>query len=135
MGCIVNTYGYYFFNFLCYYIYIWELFKKDFFMDILKKINRLRIERNWSIYRLSVESGVSQSTLNNMFSRETLPSITSLECICSAYGITLSEFFKEDNTVSQTESEQELLSLYRSSSKETQDCIFHLLRELSKKSN
>ena len=36
-------------------------------MDVLKKINKLRIDRNWSVYRLSVESGVSQSTLTNMF--------------------------------------------------------------------
>jgi transcriptional regulator with XRE-family HTH domain len=99
-------------------------------MDILKKINQLRIERNWSIYRLSVESGISQSTLNNMFNRETLPSITTLECICSAYGITLSEFFKEEITFS--DSEQELISLYRSASNPTKESILTLLREISK---
>ena len=99
-------------------------------MDILKKINMLRFEWNWSIYRLSIESGLSQSTLTNMFNRETLPSITSLECICSAYNITLSEFFKEDESLP-TEKEQELLAMYRSSSKETQNSIYYLLREIS----
>ncbi|MBO5362919.1 MAG: helix-turn-helix transcriptional regulator, partial [Clostridia bacterium] len=64
-------------------------------MDVLKRINQLRLERNWSIYRLSVESNIPQSTLTNMFNRETLPSITTLECLCSAFGITLAEFFND----------------------------------------
>ena len=102
-------------------------------MDILKKINQLRIERDWSIYRLSIESGLSQSTLTNMFNRETLPSITTLECICGAYGISMAEFFTEEDSVLPTESEQELLALYRSASKETRKCILFLLNELSQK--
>ncbi len=65
-------------------------------MDILKRINELRKERNWTIYRLADESGVSQSTLSNMFSRETLPSISTLEQLCGAFNITLSQFFEED---------------------------------------
>ena len=64
-------------------------------MDVLKKINTLRLQRNWSVYRLSVESGIPQSTLTNMFNRETLPSITTLECICNAFHITMSDFFLE----------------------------------------
>ncbi len=62
-------------------------------IDILRKINKMRLDRNWSIYRLSVESEVPQSTLTNMFNRETLPSITTLSSICKAFNISLSEFF------------------------------------------
>lgn len=65
-------------------------------MDVLKKINKMRLDRDWSIYRLSLESGIPQSTLTNMFNRETLPSITTLQLICDAFGVTLSEFFYED---------------------------------------
>ena len=101
-------------------------------MNVLRKINRLREERDWSIYRLSVESGVSQSTLTNMFNRRTLPSITTLECICSAFGMTMSEFFEEEKTVSAEVAEKELLSLYRSSSSEAKKAVLALLRELSK---
>ena len=66
-------------------------------MNVLKKINRMRLERRWSIYRLSIESGIPQSTLTNMFNRETLPSIATLEMLCGAFGVTMSEFFSEDN--------------------------------------
>ena len=68
-------------------------------MDILKKINQLRINRNWSVYRLSVEAGLPQSTITNMFNRETLPSIVTLQSICNAFGITLSEFFEEEKSI------------------------------------
>lgn len=36
-------------------------------MDALRKINQMRLERGFSVYRLSVESDVPQSTLINMF--------------------------------------------------------------------
>lgn len=101
-------------------------------MDILKKINRLRLERDWSIYRLSVESGISQSTLTNMFNRETLPSITTLECICNAFGISMSDFFKEATATESFDTEQELVDLYRASSDEVKASIMTLLRETSK---
>ncbi len=101
-------------------------------MDVLKKINKIRIERNWSVYRLSVESGISQSTLTNMFNRETLPSITTLECICSAFGMTLSEFFLEDKETKITD-ETEILALYRSAPEEVKSAIAVLLRKVSDK--
>lgn len=65
---------------------------------ILNKIDRLRTERNWSIYKLAEEAGLTQSTVANMFARDTLPSIKTLEALCSALGISLSEFFAEDNS-------------------------------------
>jgi len=102
-------------------------------MDILKKINQLRIERQWSIYRLSVESDISQSTLTNMFNRETLPSITTLESLCQAFGITMSDFFADENDSEKLSSEEkELIKMYRTASSEARDSIKTLLRELNK---
>ncbi len=100
-------------------------------MDILKKINQLRLERNWSIYRLSVESNISQSTLTNMFNRETLPSITTLECLCNAFGITMAEFFAEQLPTINTASEQELLELYRAIPEDAKQTILSLLHTLA----
>ena len=102
-------------------------------MDVLKKINKLRLNRGWSVYRLSVESGISQSTLTNMFNRETLPSITTLECLCNAFGITVSEFFSEPNQKTDDRSEQEMLALYQALSEDTKQSILTILRELAKK--
>lgn len=62
-------------------------------MDVIKRINALMEERGWSEYRLSQESGLSTSTIANMHRRNTVPSITTLESICNAFGITLAQFF------------------------------------------
>lgn len=101
-------------------------------MDVLKKINRLRLERGWSIYRLSVDSGISQSTLNNMFNRETLPSITTLECLCSAFDISMSEFFADEVNSSDSD-EEELIKLYRQTSNEGKSAVLNILRQLAQK--
>lgn len=73
------------------------------YMDILKKIDELRRARGWSVYKLAEESGLTQSTLANMFARGTQPTISTLESICKAYGISLAEFFSDNqptNTIS-----------------------------------
>ena len=96
-------------------------------MDVLRKINKMRLDRERSIYRLSLESGISQSTLTNMFNRETLPSITTLECICNAFCITMSEFFREDSGVN---ANNELLSLYNSLDENLKTSVLTIIKHL-----
>lgn len=119
---------------ICVIIYTYGAFyeKGGYRMHILKKINQLRIERGWSIYRLSVESGIPQSTLTNMFNRETLPSITTLECLCEAFGISMSSFFAETDEIPPND-EKELLALYAGVSDEAKQAVLSLLKELHKK--
>lgn len=68
-------------------------------MDVLDRLNRLREARGWSMYRLSIESGLSQSTIANVFQRNAMPGIDTLEKICQGFRITLSQFFAEDEMV------------------------------------
>ena len=65
-------------------------------------------ERSWTIYRLAKESNVAWTTIRNMFARDTEPSITTLESLCKGMGITLVQFFDEDNSMGLS-SEQVLL--------------------------
>ncbi len=102
-------------------------------MDALKKINRMRLERGWTIYRLSVESDVPQSTLINMFNRETQPSIATLEAICKGFGITLAEFFTETEDDQQAEIPEDYLTeLFYALPKESQKLVYRLMKELSR---
>ncbi len=78
-------------------------------MNTLKIIRKLLDDRNWSMYKLSKFSGVSQSTLSNMFSRNNDPSISTLEHICKAFGITLSEFFANDGELVVLTKEQSVI--------------------------
>ena len=66
-------------------------------MDAIKRIDQLMAERNWTDYKLSLESGLSSSTIANIHRRNTIPSIATLEAICHAFGISLSQFFADEN--------------------------------------
>ena len=46
-----------------------------------------------SKYKLSQLSGISQSSLGRIMAQENLPSLITLEKICTALGVTLSQFF------------------------------------------
>ena len=63
-------------------------------MDVIKRIEDLMKERNWTDYKLSKKSGLSSSTIANMRRRNTIPSIPTLETICEAFGISLAQFFQ-----------------------------------------
>ena len=77
-------------------------------MDAQKRIRQLMEERNWTDYRLAKESGLSHSTVTNMFNRNNAPTLPTLEAVCKAFGITLSQFFTE-NSASELTEEQHLL--------------------------
>ncbi len=77
-------------------------------MDVKARLKALMNERSWTIYRLAKESNVAWTTIRNMFSRDTEPSITTLESLCKGMGITLVQFFDEDNSMGLS-SEQVLL--------------------------
>lgn len=66
-------------------------------MNILDKIVKLREARGWSEYQLAERSGLTQSTISTWYRKDMIPSITSLERICTAFNISLSQFFLEDN--------------------------------------
>ena len=93
-------------------------------MEVLEKIEQLRKEKGWSINYLAMESGLTQSTLNNLYSRNTEPKISTLRAICGAFKITLSDFFKEE------ENEDELIQRVRVLSKENRKALLQLVKNL-----
>ena len=62
------------------------------------RIRQLMAERGWTIYRLAQESGLSQTTISNIFKRNNQPSLPTVNAICDACGITLAQFFTENDT-------------------------------------
>lgn len=75
-------------------------------MDTLARVRQYMTERGWTEYRLAKEAGLSHSTITNMFSRQTAPSVPTLEAICNGFGITLSQFFSEDGNLVELTNEQ-----------------------------
>ena len=77
---------------------------------IVEKIDKMRIQRGWSVYKLSLEAGLSQQTIRQWFTTNTIPSITNLEMICEVFGVTLAEFFAEGELI---EARDEIKDLYK----------------------
>lgn len=101
-------------------------------MNILEKIRKFRIERNWTEYQLAEKSELPQSTISSWYRKNQIPSIPSLEKICNAFGITLAQFFTDDNTeiVSLTKQQSELLHEWNRLTENQKKIIFQLLKEM-----
>ena len=97
-------------------------------MDAKARIKELMAERNWSEYRLAIASGLSQSTVANIFNRNTTPSVATLESICAGFGITLAQFFAEGDMVELTAEQKEMFSTWSSLSKDQKEVLNQLIR-------
>lgn len=70
--------------------------------DVLGRLAELRDERGWTNYRLAKNSGLPQSSLITWFSRNVIPPFESIEKMCNALDISLSEFFDENEKYGKT---------------------------------
>ena len=96
-------------------------------MDAKARIRELMQERDWSEYRLAIASGLSQSTVANIFNRNTTPSVATLESICAGFGITLSQFFAEGDMVELTAEQKEMFAAWSTLTKEQKNVINNLI--------
>ena len=95
---------------------------------VLTTITAYREERGWTEYQLAERSGLPQSTISSWYTKNAVPTIPSLEKICTVFGITLSQLFsKENEAVVLTESQQKLLKRWAGLSKEQQAIVFTLI--------
>ena len=96
-------------------------------MDVHKRLRQLLNERGWTEYRLSKKCGLSESTLANIFRRNTMPSITTLEAICNGLGITLAQFFAEDDTVELTPELKNLFDKWIALTPEQKNAVYSMV--------
>ena len=101
-------------------------------MDAKARIRELMAERKWSEYRLAIASGLSQSTVANIFNRNTTPSVATLESICAGFGITLAQFFAEGEMVELTEEQREMFSAWSTLTKEQKEALQQLILGMKK---
>jgi len=99
--------------------------------DILVTITEYREERGWTEYQLAEHSGLPQSTISSWYRKNMMPTIPSLEKICTAFGITLSQLFAEgDVPVSLTDSQQKLLARWSRLTADQQAVVFALIDKM-----
>ena len=97
-------------------------------MDVLERLRGLLDERGWTEYRLAKECGLSESTIANIFRRNSVPSITTLESICNGFGITLSQFFADGDMVELTPQAKELFDNWVTLTPEQKNAVLTMVR-------
>ena len=97
-------------------------------MDIIAKIEKLKNERGWTDYELVQQSMVTQSTIASMKARKSPPKLDTLQAICNAFGVTLAQFFLEDEQIEVlSEQERILVERFRNLPSKKQKAILDLL--------
>lgn len=96
--------------------------------DVLKKIEDERLARGWTEYMLAKKSGVTQSTISSWYRMNMQPSIVTLERVCDAFGMTLSEFFLDDDK--SKISEAEINTLYEQLTPVRKKAVTELLKSI-----
>ena len=101
-------------------------------MEVLERITQLRLERGWSEYKLSEQSGIAQTTISSWFRKEVCPSVPSLEKICNAFNITLSQFFNynKETSVDLTSEQIDLIDAWSRLSRKQQKAFLSFLNTI-----
>ena len=93
-------------------------------MDVLTRLSQLMEERGWSKYQLAKRAGISPSTLNSLFRKNNAPTIPTLQNLCDALSISLSDFFLEHPSDAELSAEEkELLNYWRNSTPKQKEAI------------
>jgi len=89
-------------------------------------------DKGWSEYRLAKECGLSESTLANIFRRNAHPSIPTLEAICKGFGITLSQFFAENEMVELSPELEELFTGWTTLTAAQKQAVLQMIKAFQK---
>ena len=101
--------------------------------NVLETITEYRQRRGWTEYQLAERSGLPQSTISSWYRKNMVPTIPSLEKICDAFGITLSQLFAEgEEPVALTGKQRKLLEAWAGLSREQQELLLALMNQMGK---
>lgn len=80
---------------------------------IAKRINELCEMQGISKYQLAKQSGISESSISNLINRHSDPQCSTINKICDGFGITMSQFFlNNEKRCDLTAEQQNILNLW-----------------------
>ena len=106
-------------------------------MNYGKRLRELRKARKKSIYKISQETGISQSYISNLERGKNTPSVETVRRILDTLGLTMTEFFSEydsEDTLIVNEREREIILNYRTMSDECSEMYYRMGKILKEKS-
>ena len=90
--------------------------------NLATRINPLRTEQNLSTRDLAKKSGISKSQLADIILGNKIPTVYTLHLICTALGISLSDFFNFDDSIIRLRSKEAIfIKIYLELSPMSQD--------------
>ena len=101
-------------------------------MDTHERLRQLLNERGWTEYRLAKNCGLSESTIANIYRRNTVPSLATLEAICKGFGITMAQFFAEGEMVEISPELKELFENWGNLTPEQKKAANQMLKAMNK---
>ena len=101
-------------------------------MDVRERLIQLQQQRGWTDYRIAKEAGLSSNTVSNIYRRYNVPSISTLEALCKAFGITMAQFFAEDDLVELTPEVRELVEKWSALTDDQKAAIWQILKSYDK---
>ena len=96
-------------------------------MDIMQRLRELQQRYGWSDYKIAKEAGLSPNTVSNIYRRGNTPSMVTLEALCKAFGITMAQFFAEDELVELTPELRKLFDKWTALSDEQKAALWHII--------
>ena len=77
-----------------------------------------------------MEANLPIATITTIFKRKSLPKLDTLQCICNAFGLTLAQFFLDDETIEILSApEKEMLSAFRKLSPKQQRALISVFED------
>lgn len=103
----------------------------DYIEWFYKRLTELRIQKGVSARDMSLSLGQSESYINKIENRRTLPSFTGFIYICEYFGLTPQEFFNE-NAASPAKTRELIAELEKLTPTQT-DHILQIVKDISNK--
>ena len=102
-------------------------------MDLPKKFKMLRTQKEFSVYKLSKDTDISQNYIRRIEKGESQPSVLVLEKLLARLGTTLAEFFNDSSEVMYPSAdERELVENYRVLNDEKAAAVLHMVKQMAK---
>ena len=102
-------------------------------MEYGTRLRQMRKAKGFSMYRLHQETGLSQGHISDLEKGINIPTIETLQRLLAPMGITLAEFFNEDNEVSiLNDTEKELVAAFRTLPDDKADLALKMMQALNR---
>ena len=116
---------------------ILEKKRKQAEFDILARIQSEKARRGWNEYTLAKNSGIPQTTISSWYRNNLQPNVASIERICSAFNMTLSQFFSDPSAtvLELSQEEVQLLSFWNALTETQRIALLNFIKTIPDSNN